>query len=73
MLGLAAKKPGGQESCSGEAKDVLLTVIASGIYRMFAKLLHGYERAQARQILRRFLARPSLGFWEPKPSSRRTS
>ncbi len=35
--------------------DVLLTVIASGIYRMFAKTLHGYERAEARQIFRRFL------------------
>jgi hypothetical protein len=35
--------------------DVLLTVIGSGIYRMFAKMLHGYERAQARQIFRRFL------------------
>src|SRR5262249_8065042 len=27
--------------------DVLLTVLASGIYRMFAKALRGYERAQA--------------------------
>ena len=35
--------------------DVLLTVIASGIYRMFAKALRGYERAQARQVFRRFL------------------
>jgi hypothetical protein len=35
--------------------DVLLTVIASGIYRMLAKMLRGYERAQARQIFRRFL------------------
>lgn len=35
--------------------DVLLTVIASGIYRLFAKQLHGYERAHARQIFRRFL------------------
>jgi hypothetical protein len=35
--------------------DVLLTVIASGIYRLFAKSLRGYERAQARQIFRRFL------------------
>jgi hypothetical protein len=35
--------------------DVLLTVIASGIYRMFAKMLRGYERARARQIFRRFL------------------
>jgi len=35
--------------------DVLLTVIASGLYRLFAKALRGYERAQARQIFRRFL------------------
>lgn len=35
--------------------DVLLTVIASGIYRMFAKMLRGYERARARQVFRRFL------------------
>src|SRR5258707_8489135 len=35
--------------------DVLLTVIASGIYRRFAKALRGYERAQARQVFRRFL------------------
>lgn len=35
--------------------DVLLTVIASGVYRQFAKVLRGYERAQARQIFRRFL------------------
>ena len=34
--------------------DVLLTVIASAIYRTFAKALRGYERAQA-QIFRRFL------------------
>lgn len=35
--------------------DVLLTVVASGIYRKFAKSLRGYERAQARQVFRRFL------------------
>jgi hypothetical protein len=35
--------------------DVLLTVIASGIYRLFAKTLRGFERAQARQVFRRFL------------------
>jgi hypothetical protein len=35
--------------------DVLLTVIASGIYRMFARKLHGYEHARARQLFRRFL------------------
>jgi hypothetical protein len=35
--------------------DVALTVVAGGIYRLFAKALHGYERAQARQLFRRFL------------------
>jgi len=35
--------------------DVLLTVIASGLYRQLAKTFRGYERAQARQIFRRFL------------------
>jgi hypothetical protein len=35
--------------------DVLLTVIASGIYRRLARALRGYERARARQIFRRFL------------------
>ena len=35
--------------------DVLLTVIASALYRCFAKELRGYERARARQIFRRFL------------------
>ena len=35
--------------------DVLLTVIASGVYRQFAKSLRGYHKAQARQIFRRFL------------------
>jgi hypothetical protein len=35
--------------------DVLLTVLASGLYRIFAKTLRGYEHAQARQIFRRFL------------------
>ena len=35
--------------------DVLLTVIASAIYRRFAQPLRGYERAQARQLFRRFL------------------
>ena len=35
--------------------DVLLTVIASGIYRQLAGTLRGYERARARQIFRRFL------------------
>lgn len=35
--------------------DVLLTVLASGIYRQFARGLRGYERAHARQLFRRFL------------------
>lgn len=35
--------------------DVLLTVLGSGIYRLFARTLRGYERAQGRQIFRRFL------------------
>lgn len=35
--------------------DVLLTVMAGGLYRLFARALHGYEHAQARQIFRRFL------------------
>ena len=35
--------------------DVLLTVIASGVYRRFASTLHGYKHARARQIFRRFL------------------
>lgn len=35
--------------------DVLLTVIGSGIYRRFAKQLRGYQKAQARQLFRRFL------------------
>jgi len=35
--------------------DVLLTVLASGIYRLFARKLRGFEHAHARQIFRRFL------------------
>ncbi len=35
--------------------DVLLTVIASGIYRIFASSLRGFEHARARQVFRRFL------------------
>jgi hypothetical protein len=35
--------------------DVLLTVIASGIYRRFAQGLRGYQHARSRQIFRRFL------------------
>jgi hypothetical protein len=35
--------------------DVLLTVIASGIYRQMAQTLRGYQRAHARQVFRRFL------------------
>lgn len=35
--------------------DVLLTVIASGIYRLFARSLRGYEHVRARQLFRYFL------------------
>ncbi len=35
--------------------DVLLTVIATGIYRMFARLLRGFHHAQGRQLFRRFV------------------
>jgi hypothetical protein len=35
--------------------DCLLTVFGSGVYRLFARALRGYERAQARQVFRRFL------------------
>ena len=35
--------------------DVLLTVIASGIYWMVARRLRGYHHAQGRQIFRKFL------------------
>jgi hypothetical protein len=35
--------------------DVLLTIIGSGIYRLFAKSLRSYERVRARQLFRRFL------------------
>jgi hypothetical protein len=39
--------------------DVLLTVIGGGLYRLFARSLRGFERAQARQIFRRFLDTPA--------------
>jgi len=35
--------------------DVTMTVIASGIYRLLGKNLHGFGHAKARQIFRRFL------------------
>lgn len=35
--------------------DVTLTVIATGLYRLLGKQLHGFEHAKARQIFRRFL------------------
>ena len=35
--------------------DVTLTVIATGLYRLLAKHLHGFENAKARQVFRRFL------------------
>jgi hypothetical protein len=35
--------------------DVTLTVIATGLYRLLGKHLHGFAHAKARQIFRRFL------------------
>lgn len=35
--------------------DLLLTVIATGLYRVLGTRLHGFEHAKARQIFRRFL------------------
>mgnify|MGYP001555405670 CR=1 FL=1 len=34
---------------------VTLTVIATGLYRLLGKHLHGFDHAKARQIFRRFL------------------
>jgi hypothetical protein len=39
--------------------DVLLTTIATGLYRLLALKLRGFERAQLRQIWRRFLKSPA--------------
>jgi hypothetical protein len=39
--------------------DVLLTVMATGLYRLLALKLRGFERAQPRQIWRRFLKSPA--------------
>jgi hypothetical protein len=39
--------------------DVLLTTIATGLYRFLALKLRGFERAQPRQIWRRFLKSPA--------------
>jgi len=39
--------------------DVLLTTIATGLYRLAALKLRGFERAQPRQIWRRFLKSPA--------------
>lgn len=39
--------------------DVLLTVIASALYRLLARRLKGYERATAAQVFRRFLHSPA--------------
>lgn len=44
--------------------DVLLTLIGSGIHRLFARPLRGYEHVRARQLFRRFLdttARVTVG------------
>ena len=35
--------------------DMVLTVIATGLYRLLGTRLHGFEHAKARQIFRRFL------------------
>jgi hypothetical protein len=39
--------------------DVALTEIATGLYRLFARRLSGYETAKARQIYRHFLDTPA--------------
>lgn len=39
--------------------DVLLTTMATGLYRLLAHKLRGFERAQPRQIWRRFLKSPA--------------
>jgi hypothetical protein len=39
--------------------DVLLTTLATGLYRLLAQKLRGFERAQPRQIWRRFLKSPA--------------
>lgn len=52
--------------------DVLLTVLGSGIYRMFVRMLHGYERAQARRIFRRFLDTSAPRRGVPEGSHRTT-
>src|SRR5260370_35726768 len=35
--------------------DLVLSVIATGIYRLLGMRVHGFEHAKARQIFRRFL------------------
>jgi hypothetical protein len=39
--------------------DVLLTTMATGLYRLLARRLRGFERAHPRQIWRRFLKSPA--------------
>jgi len=39
--------------------DVVLTEIATGLYRLMARQLTGYETAKARQIYRHFLDTPA--------------
>jgi hypothetical protein len=39
--------------------DVVLTEIATGLYRLMARQLSGYESAKARQIYRHFLDTPA--------------
>ena len=38
--------------------NVLLTTMATGMYRLFPRQLRGFERAQLRQIWRRFPKSP---------------
>ncbi len=39
--------------------DVTLTEVATGLYRLLARRLDGYEKAKARQIFRHFLCTPA--------------
>jgi len=56
MSGSSRWRPACSPPASGPVPaHVLLTVIASAVYRLFAQPLRGYERAQARQLFCRFL------------------
>ena len=39
--------------------DVMLTLVANGLYRQLARRLKGFEAAQPKQIFRRFLNTPA--------------